>query len=95
MVNGIDNWAQGYLRSMLSESDGTASSSRFCIVAVILFTLGFVSALLWKIHGPISAAEFSQAVGSLTLFATGLCGALYGINRAADVLNNRAGGPQQ
>ncbi len=94
MGGGIDNWARGYIRTMLSESDGTGSSSRLCLLLVVVFTLGFVSALLWKIHGPITAAEFSQAVGALTLFATGICGSLYGINRAAEVFNNRANGPQ-
>jgi hypothetical protein len=91
----MDNWARGYLRSMLSEADGTGSSTRFCCVAVIVFTLGFASALIWKIHAPVTVAEFCQALGALTLFATGICGSLYAINRAADVFNNRANGPQQ
>ena len=88
----LDNWARNYLRSMLSETDGTGSSSRVCVLLVIVFTLGFVAALLWKIHAPVTVAEFSQAIGALTLFATGICGALYGINRAADVFNNRDDG---
>lgn len=95
MTSGTDNWARNYLRSMLSESDGTGSTTRFCLVLVVVFTLGFVAALLWKIHAPVTVAEFCQAVSALTLFATGICGALYGINRAADVFNNRADkGPQ-
>ncbi len=95
MAGTADNWARGFMRSMLSEADGTASSTRFCTVLVIAFTLGFASALLWKIHAPVTVAEWCQALGALTLFATGICGALYGINRAADVLNNRAPGAQR
>jgi hypothetical protein len=93
-VTAIDNWGRNYLRSMLSEADGTGSSTRLCVLLVIVFTLGFVAALLWKIHAPVSVGEFCQAVSALTLFATGICGALYGINRAADVFNKRAEGPQ-
>lgn len=96
MTNAIDNWGRNFLRSMLSESDGTGSSTRVCVLLVIVFTLGFVAALLWKIHAPVSVGEFCQAVGALTLFAAGICGALYGINRTAEVFNNRAErGPQQ
>lgn len=95
MIAPVDNWSRWWLRSMLSESDGSGSSTRFCIVCVIVFTLGFVSALLWKLHGPITVAEFCQALSSLTLFATGICSALYGINRVADAFNNRAKSPEQ
>ena len=94
-MNAIDNWGRSYLRSMLSEADGTGSSTRLCVLLVIVFTLGFVTALIWKIHAPVTVAEFCQAISALTLFATGICAALYGINRAADVFNNRAErGPQ-
>lgn len=91
----IDNWGRRWLRSMLSEANGTGSSSRFCVVLLIVFTLGFVTALLFKVQRPVTVAEFCQALNALTIFATGVCGALYGINKAADVFNNRASGPQQ
>lgn len=94
-VTAVDNWARGWLRSMLSEADGTGSTARFCVFAVILFTLGFVSALLWKIHAPITVAEFCQALNALMLFATAICATLYGINRTADAFNKRAGPPDQ
>jgi len=78
----------------LQESDGSQSSTRLCVVLVVVFTLGAIAALLWKIHGPITVAEFCQAVGSLGLFASGICGALYGINRAGECFDNRAQRPQ-
>jgi hypothetical protein len=64
-------------------------------VAVIAFTLGFLSALLSKIHAAVTVAEFCQATGALALFVTGICGTLYGINRTAEAVNNRAAGPQK
>lgn len=95
MVGEGGNWAQGLVRSMLSERDGTGSSTRFCVVATILFTLGFVTALLWKIHGPVTVAEFCQGVGALGMFAGGICGTLYGINRLGNAADNRATGPRE
>ena len=79
----------------LQESDGSQSSTRLCIVLIVVFVLGVITALLFKIHAPISVAEFSQAVSALGVFAASVCGALYGINRFGEALDNRAKGPQQ
>ena len=42
----MDNWSRPFFRSMLSESDGNVSSARFCIVLVVVFSLGWVTALV-------------------------------------------------
>lgn len=84
------NWARGFLRSMLSEDDGSVSNTRVCVTLVIVFVLGFVTALLWKVKTPVTVDEFCQAVGSLGLFAGGICGSMYGINRLGNYGDNRA-----
>jgi|ERR1700683_310519 len=78
----------------LQESDGSQSSTRLCVVLIVVFSIGFIAALLWKIHAPITVAEFCQAVNALALFAGGVCGSLYGINRFGECLDNRAAGPK-
>ena len=91
-----DNWQRPFVRSMLSERDGTASNTRFCLVIVVIFVLGFATALLWKIHAPVTVAEFCQAMGALGTFVTVFGGVLYGINRVAQSFDNRAAdGPQK
>jgi hypothetical protein len=87
ILNAIEKRAIGFLQ----EGDGSQSSSRLCMVLVVVFALGFITALLWKVRGPITVAEFCQAVGSLGMFTGGVCGALYGINRFGECLDNRAG----
>ena len=94
-LDQVGNWSRPLLRSMESETDGTGSSTRLCIVLVISFSLGFVTALLFKLHGPITVAEFCQAVGAIGLFAGGICGSLYTINRIGNAVDNRAPGAQQ
>lgn len=69
----------------LQESDGSHSSTRLCVVLIIVFVLGCITALIAKIHAPITVAEFCQAVSALGLFAGGVCGALYGITAPVSV----------
>lgn len=84
-----------WLRSIFSEADGTGSSTRVYVGLVVSFSLGFVTALLLKVHGPITVSEFCSAVGVLGEFAGGICGALYGINRLGNWADNKAvHGPQ-
>jgi len=56
---------------------------------VVTFSLGWVTALLVRLHGPLSAQDVATLLGPLGMFATGITGSLYAINKAADVLNNR------
>ncbi|ACO32132.1 MULTISPECIES: hypothetical protein [Acidobacterium] len=87
------SWARPFLRSMLSEDDGAVSSSRVCVALVIVFVLGFLTALLAKIHAPVTVEEFCRAVESLGMFTGGVTGTLYGINRAGNVFEKRADRP--
>jgi hypothetical protein len=94
-MSEVQNAIEKKVLGFLSESDGSKSSTRLCVVLIVVFVLGFVTALLAKVRGPITVAEFCQAVGELGLFAGGVCSALYGINRFGECLDNRASkGPQ-
>jgi hypothetical protein len=68
---------------MLSESDGSVSSSRFCIVLVVVFSLGWVTGLV--LHD--SKLPDLGAVGG---YVTLVCGSLYAINRGAAILDRKA-----
>jgi len=89
MVDGSAK-ALGFIRSWLSESDGSVSNTRICVALVITFALGWVTALVVKVHGPVSVSDVAALLGPLGLFVTGITGTLYAVNKAADVLNNRA-----
>ena len=82
--------AVSFLRSMLSERDGTVSNTRVCIAVVITFSLGWVTALLIRLRGPLSATDVATVIAPLGMFVGGVTSALYAINKGADVLNNRA-----
>lgn len=84
------NWARGFFRSMVSEDDGAVSNTRVCIVLTVVFVLGFVTALMWKVRAPVTVAEFCEAVKSLGEFGGGICASLYGINRLGNYGDNRA-----
>ena len=85
----------GWLRSFLSESDGTGSNTRFCIAAVVFFSLGWVTALIVKVRGPVSVAEISAVLGPLGMFVGTICAPLYAMNKWADVQNNRSAKPPE
>lgn len=81
----MDSWSRPFLRSMLSEPDGNVSSSRFCIVLVVLFSLGWVTGLV--LHE--KRLPELRPVGE---YVTLICGSLYAINRGAGVLDRKAEG---
>jgi hypothetical protein len=79
----VDNWSRPFLRSMLSESDGNVSSARFCIVLVVVFSLGWVTGLV--LHD-----KKLPDLGAVGDYVTLVCGSLYAINRGAAVLDRKA-----
>jgi hypothetical protein len=96
MADAVIGQVEKQVIGFLEESDGSKSSTRLCVVLIVVFVLGFITALLTKVHAPITIAEFAQAVGALGTFCVAVCGALYGINRLGECLDNRAQrGPQQ
>ena len=91
------NWAAGFLRSQLSDKDGTVSNTRVLQCLIVCHVLGWVSALLflyglitYKNHGAISMTDVVTFVGSLGTFTTMLIGTLGLIKGGTDVANNRA-----
>jgi hypothetical protein len=94
-MNG--NWAAGFLRSQLSDKDGSVSNTRVMQCLIICHVLGWVSALLfcyclitYKTHGVISMTDMVTFVGSAATFATVLGGTLTLIKTGGDAVNNRA-----
>jgi hypothetical protein len=79
----VDNWSRPFFRSMLSEPDGNVSSSRCCIVLVVVFSLGWVTGLV--VHD-----KKLPDLGAVGGYVTLVCGSLYAINRGASVLDRKA-----
>ena len=68
-MNG--NWAAGFLRSQLSDKDGTVSNTRVLLVLIVSHVLAWVSALVclyaWfviKTHSPVTMTDIVTFVGS-------------------------------
>jgi hypothetical protein len=85
--------ALSFVRSWLSEADGTVSNTRICVALVIVFALGWVTALVIKIHAPVTVRELTDALVPLGMFVTGITGTLYAVNKAAEVINHRTDNP--
>ena len=84
------NWAAGFLRSQLSDKDGTVSNTKVCILLVITSALSWISCLLYKLHTVVTVTDIVTFVGSVGTFVTMLCGVLAGLKYSADAVNNRA-----
>jgi hypothetical protein len=78
----MDNWSKPFFRSLLSESDGNVSSARFCIVLVVVFSLGWVTALVLQ-------DKKLPDLGAVGAYVTLVCGSLYAINRGATILDHK------
>jgi len=78
----MDNWSRPFFRSMLSESDGNVSSARFCIVLVVVFSLGWVTGL-------VAHDKKLPDLGAVGGYVTLVCGSLYAINRSAAILDRK------
>ena len=78
----MDNWSRPFFRSMLSESDGNVSSARFCIVLVVIFSLGWVTAL-------VAHDKKLPDLGAVGGYMTLVCGSLYAINRGAAIFDHK------
>ena len=84
------NWAAGFLRSQLSDKDGTVSNTKVCVLMIVIAVLSWVSCLLYKLHTPITVTDIVTFVGSAGTFAALICGTLAGMKYTADAVNNRA-----
>ncbi len=93
----VGNWATGFLRSQLSDKDGTVSNTKVLLALIINHILGWISALLFvylyislRNHREITMTDIVTFIGATTTFATALCGTLMVIKTGGDALNNRA-----
>lgn len=86
-----------WLRSVYSESDGTGSATRFHLGLLFVFVIGVGSAFAVLVfRKQLSIGDYDAFLGAATLFLTSVGGFLYGINKAADVMQtkNNNGGNQ-
>ena len=90
------NWAAGFLRSQLSDKDGTVSNTKVCIALIVVAVLSWVSCLFYKLHTPVTVPDIVTFLGAAGTFAALLCGTLAGLKYGSDAINNRApnAGPQ-
>ncbi len=79
----MENWNRPFLRSMVSEADGTVSSARVCIVLVVLASVGWVTCLV--LHD-----KKLPDLGLVATYTTMVCGSLYAINRGASLMERKA-----
>jgi hypothetical protein len=84
------NWAAGFLRSQLSDKDGTVSNTKVCVLIVVIAVVSWVSCLLYKLHAVVTVTDIVTFLGSAGTFATMLCGTLAALKYGADSINNRA-----
>ncbi len=78
----MENWKRPFLRSMLSEADGTVSSARVCMVLVVFASLGWVTCLV--LHD-----KRLPDLGLVATYTTMVCGPLYAINRGASLMERK------
>jgi len=82
-----------FLKSTLSEPDGSGSAVRVWISAIVGFVVGTGVALVSHIHGPVTVADFDSFLGAAGLFIATVAGPLYLINKGANVLNKNPTDP--
>lgn len=73
-----------WLKSVYSESDGSGSSTRVHMTALIAFIIGVgVSFSVSVHHGHITLEQFDSFLSAGATFIVTCCGALYGINKVS------------
>ena len=78
-----------FLKSIFSEPDGTGSSTRITMLAIICFILGIGSTLAFKMHDHISVGDMNSFLSSSGNFILTTCGPLYAINKGSDAIKNK------
>jgi hypothetical protein len=84
------NWAAGFLRSQLSDKDGTVSNTKVCVLMIVTAVLSWITCLLWKLHTPVTVTDIVTFVGAAGTFTALLVGTMAGMKYTADAVNNRA-----
>jgi hypothetical protein len=84
------NW----LRSIWSEPDGTGSSTRVHMTALIAFIIGTGLSFGIATHQKkVSIEQFNNFLSAGSTFLVTTCGPLYGANKVADYLKNKNSQP--
>ena len=84
------NWAAGFLRSQLSDKDGTVSNTKVCVLMIVTAVVSWITCLICKLHTPITVTDIVTFVGSAGTFTALICGTLAGLKYTSDAVNNRA-----
>lgn len=84
------NWAAGFLRSQLSDKDGTVSNTKVCVLMIVTFVCAWVSCLFCKLHTPVTVTDIVTFLGAAGTFTALVCGTLAGLKYGSDAINNRA-----
>jgi hypothetical protein len=83
-----------FLRSTYSESDGSGSSTRVHIAALLSFVIGVgVSFSVMVHHKVITIEQFDSFLSAGGTFLVTSCGALYGINKLSSWAENKQNPP--
>lgn len=77
-----------FVKSILSGSDGTGSSTRLCMVSLVSFVIGVGVTLVCKLHTPVTVLDIDNYLAAAGLFIATTCGPLYLINKGADAVKN-------
>jgi hypothetical protein len=81
-----------WVKSIWSEPDGTGSSTRILMAALIAFVLGVgISFGISTNKGRMTPEQFNNFLGSSGTFIVTTCGPLYAANKAADWLKKKDG----
>ena len=84
------NWAAGFLRSQLSDKDGTVSNTKVCVAMIVTAVVAWVSCLFYKLHTPVTVTDIVTFLGAAGTFTALVCGTLAGLKYGSDAINNRA-----
>ena len=80
-----------WVQSTYSEPDGSGSSTRVIVSALIAFIIGVgISFGIATHYKKFSMEEFDNFLNASSTFILETCGPLYGVNKAADWAKNKS-----
>ena len=84
-----------WIKTVMSESDGSGSTTRVLMFVLVLAAIVWSSVLLHDAHiHKITIEQFNNYLGSISQYLTITASPLYAVNKAADCFNNRNGNKQ-
>ena len=79
-----------WIKSIWSEPDGSGSSTRIHMTAIVAFILGIGISFGVATHcKKITIEEFNNFLSASGAFIVTTCGPLYGVNKVSDYLKNK------